>query len=62
MMDEYVRAKGFFRIVTGEAFYMLKQSFREAYGTRVWNPWYAWIVDEYMLDDYIFNYESLRDS
>jgi hypothetical protein len=43
-------------------FHQLKVSFRDAYGERAWRKWFRWIVDEYMLEDLIFDYEALRDT
>lgn len=50
------------RLETGRVFHDLKVSFRSAYGERTWRDTYAWVVDEWGLEDYIFDYEALRDS
>lgn len=50
------------RLETGRVFHDLKVSFRNTYGERRWKDTYAWIVDEWGLEDYIFDYEALRDS
>lgn len=50
------------RLATGRVFHDLKTSFRSTYGNGAWKEWYAWMVDEWDLEDYIFDYEALRDS
>jgi len=50
------------RLETGRVYHDLKTSFKKAYGERRWKETYAWCVDEWGLEDYIFDYEALRDS
>lgn len=50
------------RLETGSIFHDSKVSFKKAYGVRKWKQVYAWIVEDWGLDDYIFEYEALRDS
>lgn len=50
------------RIDTGRSFHGLKTAFRQTYGEQAWRDAFDWIVDEWGLDDYIFDREALRDS
>lgn len=50
------------RLETGKVFHDLKTAYRSAYDDKRWRRTYAWIVDEWGLEDYIFDYEALRDS
>lgn len=50
------------RLETGRVYHDLKVAFRKAYGDRRWRDTYEWCVDEWGLEDYIFDYEALRDS
>ncbi len=62
-MRDFVMAKPRWeRLETGRVFHDLKSSFKNAYGERAWRETYAWVVDEYGLEDYIIDYEALRDS
>lgn len=62
-MRDYVMARRKFdRGITHESFYGLKHAFRQTYGFNAWDEWFQWIVDEWGLEDYIFDRESLRDS
>ncbi len=47
---------------THETWYWLKFAFKQTYGKRAWAKWFDWIVDEWGLDDYIFDRDALRDS
>ncbi len=62
-MRDFVMAKPRWeRLATGRVFHDLKTSFKSTYSERQWRLTYAWVVDEWGLEDYIFDYEALRDS
>ena len=45
-----------------EAWYTAKEAFRQDNGRRAWRQWFAWIVDEYGYDDYIVDFDEMRDT
>lgn len=62
-MRDFVMAKPRWeRLATGRVYHDTKMAFKNAYGERQWRDTYAWCVDEWGLEDYIFDYEALRDS
>lgn len=62
-MRDYVLARTVVdREYTHRVYFDLKEAFRQTYGTPAWEEWFDWIVDEWGLDDYIFDREALRDS
>ena len=50
------------RLETGRVFHDLKVSYKDTYGEQAWLDLYADIVEDYGLEDYVFDYEALRDS
>lgn len=50
------------RLATGRVFHDLKISFITTYGRKRWHEAYDWMVYEWGLQNYIVDYEALRDS
>lgn len=50
------------RLAFGAEFKARKDAFRQAWGNRRWKEAYSQLVDDWGLDDYIVDYEALRDS
>lgn len=62
-MRDYVMARTVEdRIGTLSDYKGLKVAFRQTYGNRRWRAFFEWIVDEWGLEDYVFDRETLRDS
>lgn len=60
---DYVMARlAIDRELTYQEYRGMKHAFRSTYGVKVWKDTFDWIVDEWGLMDYIFDYEALRDS
>lgn len=63
IMRDYVMARTQdARAAYGAEYRARKNAFREAWGVRRWREAYAQMVDDWGLDDYIADYEALRDS
>jgi hypothetical protein len=62
-MRDYLMARRHVeREETHKDYFGLKYAFRETYGVSGWKAWFEWIVDEWDLEDFIFDREALRDS
>jgi hypothetical protein len=63
VMRDYVMARfQWERDLTHDQFWAMKFAFKKTYGVREWRRVFDWIVDEWSLEDYIFDREALRDS
>lgn len=63
LLRDYVMArKKVDRELTHRDYYQAKHSFRTTYGTKAWKEAYDWIVQDWDLYDFIFDYDALRDS
>lgn len=63
VMRDYVMARfQWERDMTHDQFWSMKYAFKKTYGVREWRRVFDWIVDEWGLEDFVFDREALRDS
>lgn len=62
-MRDYIFARpSWLRRETGQVYSDLKTAFRATYGVDYWVTVYEWLVEAWDLEDYIMDYEALRDT